>query len=199
MDDNSEHVILVDPEDRQIGTAPKLPAHREGLLHRALSVVIRDRLGRTLLQKRAASKYHSGGLWTNSCCSHPRPGESVAEAASRRLLEEMGFACPLRHLLTTTYRAELDKGLIEHEVVHIYGGIYEGAVRADPAEADGYAWVTLEELRRDLERYPDLYSFWFRKYVRQHWHEVMEHPDWVTLAAPASDGPRATGAAAGAR
>jgi isopentenyl-diphosphate delta-isomerase len=190
MDDSAELVVLVDEADGVIGTAPKLDAHREGRLHRALSVIVRDRQGRILLQKRQAAKYHSGGLWTNTCCSHPRPDEPVALAAGRRLDEEMGFACGLRPLVTVTYRADVGNGLIEHELVHVFGGQYSGAVRPDPREADGYDWVTPEALRADLALVPQRYSVWFRKYCAEHWDLVAgagsaaDHPSDVTPRTP---------------
>ena len=167
--DAAESVILVTPDDREVGLAGKLEAHRQGLLHRALSVVLRDSRGRTLLQKRHIGKYHSGGLWTNSCCSHPRAGEPVDEAARRRLREEMGIDCPLEFALTVHYRAELDNAMIEHEVVHVFLGLYDGPVRPDPLEADGYDWIRPEALRADIAASPDRYSFWFRKYCIEHW------------------------------
>ena len=116
----SECVILVDSADRQTGISEKLEAHRAGLLHRAFSVLIWDDQGRMLVQKRAAAKYHSGGLWTNTCCGHPRPGEETLAAAHRRLNEEMAIAAPLTALGTITYRAEFENGLTEHEIVHVY-------------------------------------------------------------------------------
>lgn len=169
MDDAAELVVLVDGEDRPLGTAPKLEAHRSGLLHRALSVVVRDRRGRLLLQKRAAGKYHSGGLWTNTCCSHPRPGEPVRRAAARRLREEMGVACALVRLMTTTYRADVGNGLIEHELVHVFGGRSDGPIRPDPREAEGFAWVTPEALAHDLAATPERFSAWFKLYCAGHW------------------------------
>jgi isopentenyl-diphosphate delta-isomerase len=172
MDDRAEHVVLVDEVDVAIGTAGKLDAHRQGRLHRALSVVVRDPLGRILLQKRHIAKYHSGGLWTNTCCSHPRPDEPVADAAGRRLGEEMGLACALWPLMTVTYRAEVGNGLIEHELVHVFGGRYDGPVRPDPGEADGYDWVTPQALAADLALAPHRYSVWFRKYCAEHWDRV---------------------------
>ncbi len=168
----AEQVILVDTQDQAIGVAPKLAAHREGRLHRAISVQLRDTGGRLLLQKRHIRKYHSGGLWTNTCCSHPRPGERADDAAGRRLREEMGIACALQPLFITRYRAVLDNGMTEHEVVHCFGGLYSGEVRPDPAEADGYAWVHPEELRSDIERTPSRYSAWFRIYVNDHWSDI---------------------------
>jgi len=166
--DDREEVVLVDESDRELGRAPKLAAHRSGQLHRALSVQLQDRAGRLLLQKRHAGKYHSGGLWTNTCCSHPRPGEAAIDAARRRLGEEMGIACPLSPLFTTRYRADVGTGMIEHELVHVFGGKYDGPVRPDPAEADGFAWLTPEELAADVARAPEHYSVWFRIYLRDH-------------------------------
>jgi isopentenyl-diphosphate Delta-isomerase len=163
-----EEVILVDEDDRPLGVAPKLAAHRQGQLHRALSVQLQDRHGRLLLQKRHIGKYHSGGLWTNTCCGHPRPSETAIDAAHRRLKEEMGISCPLLPLFSARYRAELDKGMIEHELVHVFGGKYNGEIRPDPAEADGFAWLTWEELTTDIARGPERYSVWFRLYLRDH-------------------------------
>src|SRR5687767_15958950 len=135
-----ERVVLVDENDAEVGTLEKQRAHLEGRLHRALSVFVLNSRGEMLLQRRAAGKYHSGGLWTNTCCSHPRPGEPILAASLRRLEEEMGIICPLRPLFVTRYRADLDNGMTEHELVHVLGGLHDGPVRPDPAEADGFAW-----------------------------------------------------------
>jgi len=170
--DEREEVILVDAEDRPIGTAPKLAAHAQGRLHRAISVQLRDPRGRLLLQKRHIAKYHSGGLWTNTCCSHPRPGEAAADAARRRLAEEIGVSCPLTPLFTTRYRAALDNGMTEHEVVHVFGGVYAGPVAPNPLEVDGFAWLAPDELREDVARAPHRYSAWFRIYLNNHWPEM---------------------------
>jgi isopentenyl-diphosphate Delta-isomerase len=165
----AERVVLVDRSDTEIGTIEKLAGHRRGLLHRALSVVVRDDAGRFLLQKRDRGKYHSGGLWSNTCCSHPRPDEDVAVAAHRRLREEMGFDCPLSHCMTTYYYAPLDAGMIEHEIVHVFAGTYSGAVAPDPGEAEDFAWVEPDWLRADIAAQPHRYSVWFHKYVLEHW------------------------------
>jgi isopentenyl-diphosphate Delta-isomerase len=125
-DNSADDVILVDEHDRALGTMAKLAAHQRGLRHRAISVIVRDRDNRLLLQQRAATKYHSGGLWTNTCCSHPRPGEDTLEAARRRLREEMGVACELQLLFSTHYRADVSRGLIEDEIVHVFGGRFDG-------------------------------------------------------------------------
>ncbi|HMN37688.1 MAG TPA: isopentenyl-diphosphate Delta-isomerase [Hyphomicrobium sp.] len=164
-----EHVILIDAADCEVGVAEKLEAHRAGLLHRAFSVIIWDSRRRQLLQKRANSKYHSAGLWTNACCGHPRPGEAVAQAAARRLVEEMGFCCQLEELGTVRYRAALDNGLTEHEIVHVYRGVHDGSVRPDPAEAEAYDWRTLGEIRAVIAAAPERFTVWYRTYVAQEW------------------------------
>jgi isopentenyl-diphosphate delta-isomerase len=171
-----EAVILVDTDDQEIGTAEKLDAHRRGQLHRAFSVIVWDGAGRQLLQKRAAAKYHSGGLWTNACCGHPRPGEPVAAAAQRRLGEEMGFGCALEWLGIVQYHAAFDNGLSEHEVVHVFRGLYEGPVSPDPSEAEGYQWCDLARLRDDTAAVPDRFSVWFLRYVAEEWPMALRPP-----------------------
>jgi isopentenyl-diphosphate delta-isomerase len=165
MDDALEQVILVDMEDREIGRADKLAAHRLGYLHRAVSICVVDDQGRMLLQRRAAVKYHSAGLWANACCSHPRPGEATDKAALRRLPEELGFSCALTHLATTHYRADVGAGLIEDEFVHLFLGRYEGEAKPDPAEVEEIAWVTHDHLVADMAERPQNYCYWFRHYV----------------------------------
>jgi isopentenyl-diphosphate Delta-isomerase len=169
MNDADELVVLVDESDREIGVAPKLEAHRQGALHRAFSLMIWNGDGHLLLQERHAGKYHSGGLWTNAVCGHPRPNEDVSIAALRRLEEEMGFRCKLEELGTLRYRAELDHGLAEHELVHVFRGHHHGAVLPDPSEADGYRWVPLDTLRAEMAAKPERFSAWFRKYVAARW------------------------------
>jgi len=164
-----EDVILVDPADREIGTEEKLKAHQRGELHRAFSVMVWDSRGRLLLQRRQVGKYHSGGLWTNSCCGHPRPGEPVGDAAARRLMEEMRIACPLTPIGTFTYRAELDAGLTEHELVHVFRGLYDGPVAPDPNECDGFSWSSPDAIRRQIAAAPQSFSVWFKKYVDAGW------------------------------
>jgi isopentenyl-diphosphate delta-isomerase len=175
--DEEELMVLVDAQDRVLGTAGKLAAHRSGALHRAFSVIVWDSEGRQLIQKRARSKYHSGGLWTNACCGHPRPGEDVGAAALRRLEEEMGFACKLENLGTILYRAQVDGGLWEHELVHVFRGIYVGAVAPDPAEVEAYRWARLEDLRADIEAEPEAFSVWFRQYVAAQWPMALAAPE----------------------
>ena len=165
MNDLDEQVILVDLQDRETGVAPNLDAHRAGLLQRAISVCIVDARGRMLLQQRASGKYHSGGLWTNACCTHPRAGEGVREAAERRLEEELGVKCPLHWMLRTHYQAPVSRGLIENEVVHLFHGVYDGAVVPNPAEVDDFVWWDRQELLTQIEKRPEVFTYWFKHYV----------------------------------
>jgi isopentenyl-diphosphate Delta-isomerase len=158
----SDQVILVDHDDVPLGFDEKLRVHRNGTLHRAFSVFIVNSAGEMLLQQRALDKYHSGGLWSNSCCSHPRPGESTLAAAHRRLREEMGIACALRPVYSFVYRAELDGGLIEHEYDHVLVGQYNGDPQPDPVEVAGWRWATPTDIAQRLESNPDRFSAWFR-------------------------------------
>jgi len=166
MDDNQEQIILVDEADREVGLAPKLAAHVEGLRHRAISVSILDGRGQMLLQQRALDKYHSGGLWTNACCTHPRVGETAEGAARRRLREELGVDCDLRFALRTHYRADVGGGLIEDEVVHLFVGAYDGVVTPNPEEVAGFEWVSRADLRARIARRPEAYTYWFKYYMR---------------------------------
>ena len=165
---NSDSVILVDDKDVAIGTAEKLDAHRRGLRHRAVSVLVRNSAGEMLLQRRAAGKYHSGGLWANACCSHPVPGENTAEAARRRLREEMGIDCALEPLFITHYRADVSHGLVEDELVHAFGGRHDGSPKPDPAEVSEWKWAALDDIKADLRARPDSYAVWFRFYLAEH-------------------------------
>jgi isopentenyl-diphosphate delta-isomerase len=184
MSNSPELMVLVDADDQVIGTEEKLAAHRRGALHRAFSVIVWNSAGRQLLQKRSLSKYHSGGLWTNACCGHPRPEEDTATAALRRLNEEMGFNCPLEALGTIRYRAELDHGLTEHELVHVFRGIYDGVVAPDPAEAEGYQWATLNDLHADVAVMPQRFSVWFREYLAAQWPMALAAPSSVAEGSP---------------
>jgi len=159
-EDPNERVITVDTDDRETGTAPKLAAHTTGELHRAVSVLLTDGEGRVLIQRRSLEKYHSPGLWTNTCCGHPRPGESTEAAAARRLVEEMGVRAALEHRAAFTYRAELGHGLIEHEIDHVFVGQWTGKPNPNPAEVAEWKWVNAGVLRRDLGANPGKYTEW---------------------------------------
>lgn len=171
---DSNSVILVDADDTEIGTAEKLDAHRRGLTHRAISVLIRNPDGSLLLQRRADGKYHSSGLWANACCSHPMPGENAVEAARRRLHEEMGIDCALMPLFKTHYRAAVSNGLIEDEVVHVFGGRYDGPVKLNRDEASEWKWMSLSELKDDMRKQPSAYAPWFHHYMRAHGEAISE-------------------------
>ena len=173
---DNDSVILVDAHDVAIGTAGKLDAHRRGLRHRAISVLVRNSAGQFLLQRRHPAKYHSGGLWTNACCSHPLPGEDVADAARRRLMQEMGVACPLKPLFVLHYHTPVSGGLIENEVVHVFGGLHDGPIKPDPAEVSEWKWISFFDLKAELRAGPDAYTAWFRQYVDTHEDTIA---DWL--------------------
>lgn len=156
-----EEVVLVNEEDEALGTMEKLAAHQQAVLHRAFSVFVFNLNGDLLMQQRAFSKYHSGGLWANTCCSHPRPGEHVADAAHRRLQEEMGFTTSLSKAFDFTYKATFDNGLTEHEFDHVFIGIYEGPVHFNPIEVAAYAFMSESELRAQIQETPNRFTAWF--------------------------------------
>ena len=159
----SDHVILVDPADRELGTAEKGEAHRAGALHRAFSIFVFNSAGALMLQRRARTKYHSGGLWTNTCCGHPRPFEPIQEAVHRRLREEMGFDCDLKEIFSFTYKVQFDNSpLLEHEYDHVFVGAYEGDATPSPEEVDGWRWMDLGTLRKDIRENSDCYTYWLR-------------------------------------
>jgi len=156
-------VILVDKNDRQIGTAGKMEAHHKGLLHRAVSVFIVNSRGEWILQKRAHDKYHSNGLWTNTCCTHPNPGETVEDSAKRRLMEEMGIKCDLTKLFTFIYREKLDRELTEHELDHVFLGITDNLPVINTQEVEEWEAVSYNDLHDDIRKNPSDYTFWFRE------------------------------------
>lgn len=156
----NEHIILIDHHDRTIGSAEKVEAHRKGLLHRAFSVFVRRPDGAILLQRRASGKYHTPGLWSNTCCGHPRPGETVVSGAARRLNEEMGLTCPLRVVGRFRYRAVLDNSLIEHEIDHVLSGVSTATPTPCPDEVDEWRWVTPTALGRELSSQGARFTPW---------------------------------------
>ena len=159
---SKENVILVDENDNQVGLMPKLEAHEKGLLHRAFSIFIFNSKYELLLQKRASSKYHSGGLWTNTCCSHPREGEDTSDAANRRLIEEMGIETSLRKVHDFIYKAELDNNLTEHEFDHVFYGVYNEDPVINRDEADDFKWIDMGLLNEDIKINGDNYTVWFK-------------------------------------
>ncbi len=164
-----DFVILVDEQDNPIGTAEKMEAHQHGgKLHRAFSVLVFNDKGETMLQRRAASKYHCPGLWTNTCCSHPRPDETSLVAATRRLQEEMGFICPLEEKFSFLYRAEFSNGLTEHEFDHVFIGRYNDSPSINPMEADDWRWISMSDLEKEMADDPDRFTPWFTIIVQQY-------------------------------
>jgi isopentenyl-diphosphate Delta-isomerase len=162
-----EKVILVDENDQEIGVMDKMEAHLQGLLHRAFSILIFNDKGQLLLQKRAQSKYHSGGLWTNTCCSHPIPNEPIETTVKRRLVEEMGLECTPRFFYKFIYRAELDSNMIEHELDYVFTAFCGGEPTLNPEEAEDWKYIDLEELKEDINQNPEKYTFWFRLIMEQ--------------------------------
>lgn len=163
-------VILVDKNDNQLGLMEKIEAHKKAVLHRAFSVFILNENNELLLQKRALSKYHSPGLWTNTCCSHPRDGESVINAGIRRLSEEMGFETELNTLFSFIYKAEFDNGLTEHEFDHVLLGRYNKNPLINKLEVSDWRWIDVELLKKDVVVSPYLYTVWF-KIIFQQFHK----------------------------
>lgn len=171
---NTEDIILVNEHDVPVGTMEKMEAHRKGLLHRAFSVFIFNSKGEMLLQQRALNKYHSGGLWTNACCSHPRPGEATIAAATRRLQEEMGFTTQLEKIFDFTYKKEFDNGLTEFEFDHVFTGSYENAIVSDADEVHDYCYKPMQAIKDSLASHPAKYTAWFHiafPLVEKWWQE----------------------------
>jgi isopentenyl-diphosphate delta-isomerase len=166
-----EQVILVNENDKEVGSMEKMAAHKAGLLHRAFSVLIFNSRGDLLLQKRADGKYHSAGLWTNTCCSHPRPGETVAEAAQKRLMYEMGIDVQPEFAFKFIYRVKFDAGLTEHELDYVLFGQFDGAPAVNPKEVSEWRYVDLRLAQKDIAAHPEVYSYWFKL--------IIQHPDFI--------------------
>ncbi|MEY4938911.1 MAG: isopentenyl-diphosphate delta-isomerase, type 1 [Verrucomicrobiota bacterium] len=167
-----ENLIVVNSRNRAVGVAEKQAAHASGLLHRAFSIFLIDDRGRVLLQRRHAKKYHSGGLWSNACCGHPRPGEKTRVAASRRLGEELGVRPPLQFVFRTRYATTFANGLQENEIVYLYFGSAPARLAPDPAEVSATHCISLPALRKDIRARPQCYSYWLRFYVERHYPEL---------------------------
>ncbi|MFC1731553.1 isopentenyl-diphosphate Delta-isomerase [candidate division KSB1 bacterium] len=157
-----ENVILVDQNDHEIGLMEKMEAHRKGALHRAFSIFVFNNMGQLMMQQRAFAKYHSPGLWTNTCCSHPRKNETLEEAAHRRLKEEMGFDSDIKKVFDFTYHADVGQGLTEHEFDHVFIGHFEGDPRINKNEVADWKWMSIDEISNDLKNNPEKYTVWFR-------------------------------------
>lgn len=157
-----EKVILVDAEDQMVGLMEKMEAHRQGLLHRAFSIFVFNEKKELLIHQRAAHKYHSKNLWTNTCCSHPRENETVESAAHRRLQEEMGFDCELNQQFSFIYQADLEDGLSEHELDHVLTGIWSGIPPFNPEEVQNYRYISLDALQEEMKHYPEQFTVWFK-------------------------------------
>lgn len=160
-------VVLVDKNDRQVGLMPKTEAHQKAMLHRAISVFVFNSQGHWLIQRRALSKYHSAGLWTNTCCTHPLPDETNVEAANRRLLQEMGMQCELTEIFDFIYKEKLDNELTEYELDHVFVGYTDTKPIPDPSEVMEYSYVPVEKILEHIDQAPLEYTVWFKKIVEQ--------------------------------
>jgi len=167
-----EKVILVDEADNETGTMEKMEAHQKGVLHRAFSILLFNSKGKVLLQKRSVKKYHSGGLWTNTCCSHPLPGESIRHAAKRKLWQEMGIDLQPEYAFKFIYKTPLDHQLIEHELDHVLIGQFDGEPDINPEEVDEWKLADVDELRKEINKNPEAYTFWFRIIIN---HPELSH------------------------
>ncbi len=165
-------VVLVDINDNELGFMGKMEAHRKALLHRAISVFIFNSNGEWLIQQRAADKYHSGGLWTNTCCSHPLPGESNIDAANRCLIEEIGVDCILSEIFSFIYNEELDNELTEHELDHVFYGYSDQLPLINSNEVMNYRYINYSDLKNEILRNPDQYTVWFKKVFEQVNHRI---------------------------
>jgi isopentenyl-diphosphate delta-isomerase len=170
-----EHVILVNESDEPIGLMPKMEAHEKAVLHRAFSVFVLNSKNEIMLQQRAHHKYHSPLLWTNTCCSHQREGETNIQAGSRRLYEEMGFQTELKELFHFIYKAPFDNGLTEHELDHVMIGYYNEAPSINPEEVAAWKWMPIEAIKTDIQNNPDLYTIWFKIIFDEFYHFLEEH------------------------
>lgn len=170
-----ENVILVNEKDEPIGLMPKMEAHEKAVLHRAFSVFVLNSKNEIMLQQRAHHKYHSPLLWTNTCCSHQREGETNIQAGSRRLFEEMGFQTDLKELFHFIYKAPFDNGLTEHELDHVMIGYYNEAPRINPDEVEAWKWMPVEGIKADIQENPDQYTIWFKIIFDEFYHFLEEH------------------------
>ena len=170
-----ENVILVNHKDEQIGLMPKLEAHEKAVLHRAFSVFVLNNKNEIMLQQRASHKYHSPLLWTNTCCSHQREGETNIQAGTRRLEEEMGFVTEIKELFHFIYKAPFDNGLTEHELDHVMIGYYNDEPVINKDEVESYKWMTIVDIKHDMTINPDIYTIWFKIIFDEFYHYLEDH------------------------
>lgn len=168
MKPQEEKVVLINKDDSVLGLMGKMEAHIKGELHRAFSVFVFNDKRETLIQKRALEKYHSPGLWTNTCCSHPRENETYLDAAKRRIEEEMGFNCPLEFQFSFIYKADVGGGLIEHELDHVFTGTFNGTPKLNPEEVCDYKWISMPDLEADVKKNPQNYTEWFKIILKEY-------------------------------
>lgn len=164
--DLSIHIPLVDLNDHIIGYGEKLDVHVQGLLHRAFSIIVFNKHHQLLIHQRALHKYHSGGLWTNTCCGHPNEAESMESAVHRRLKEEMGFDCDLTYSFKFNYKAVFENGLTENEIDHVYLGQFDGEFKVNPEEVANFRWIDIHELETQIEDNPGLFTVWFKEIMK---------------------------------
>lgn len=170
----TDRVILVNAHDEEVGIMEKMEAHRRGVLHRALSVLLFNSKGEILLQKRSASKYHSAGLWTNTCCSHPKPNELIEAAVERRLQEEMGIKAECTFAFKFVYEKAMDNDLIEHELDHVFTGLFDGIPVINLEEVEDWKFISMENLKEEIARHPEKFTFWFKL--------IVDHPKFLQRA-----------------
>jgi isopentenyl-diphosphate delta-isomerase len=168
-------LIIVDKNDKEIGRGEKMEIHRQGRPHRAFSVLVFNSRGELLIQKRARIKYHSSGLWSNTCCSHPRPDKNIKSEAEERLNQEMGINCPLKEVFKFSYKVNLGN-LIENEFDHVFFGNFDGDPNPDKKEAEDWKWIDLEDLKKDINENPDDYTYWFKLILERLNHSLSRHP-----------------------
>ena len=163
-----EKVVLITPKDEVLGVMNKLEAHQKGILHRAFSIFLFDKKGNILLQRSAKNKYHSPHQWTNACCSHPREDETYLQAAERRLREELGISCELEKKFDFIYKADVGGGLWEHELDHVFIGIYEGEFHLNPEEVSEIRYISLQDLEQEIEKSPENFTEWFKIILKEY-------------------------------
>lgn len=170
-----ENIVLVDKNDNEVGFCEKIKVHKKGLLHRAFSIFIFNNDGELLMQKRAKNKYHSGGLWSNTACGHPKKDELTLNASHRRLFEEMGFDCELKKMFSFKYKTKFENSLIENEIDHVFIGRYNGEVNINKNEAEEHKWIKLSKLKSDIKKNPNCYTYWLKVLMNKYLYKIYIH------------------------